>query len=650
MEYRREIDGLRALAVLAVIFFHAGFSAFSGGFVGVDVFFVISGYLITSIIITERKANTFTLINFYERRARRILPALFVVLFACLPIALLWLAPRHLKDFSQSLVAVSGLASNFLFWLTRGYFGTAAVLKPLLHTWSLAVEEQYYLLFPIFLLLIWSWGKRWIIVVLGSVAVISLATAQWGSVNEPTFTFFMLPTRGWELLIGSFIAFYSDENKVNHIRSVSQALSVAGLLLILYAVFVYDKSTPFPSLYALLPTIGAGLIILFATPTTFTGQILGSRLFVGIGLISYSAYLWHQPVFAFARIRSLEEPSKLLISVLTILVFALAYLSWRYVETPFRKRHYFNRKQVFVLGALCSVVFIVIGLIGHLTNGFHDYYLKRLTDTQRIAYQLIEKHTGGSMYSNMFDNGDCVFWGREVDSTIENRFKNCATKYGKAIVVLGDSHGMSVYNAFAKSDIKKFIVGVSRGGCRPHENLPYCHYDSFNSFVERNRNRIELVIFHQSGAYLIGDSDGTVYYESPFKNDISQFVLHKQNIQKVSIYLENLSRFVNVIWLGPFVEARVSFKDVRRFNNGFKLNEKSLAIFSKLDEDLKSLPTNADLKYRYISFSEIIKINQDFLLVGDCLTFRDADHFSGCGEMIVGKRIFEVFDNLFVAA
>ena len=169
MNYRREIDGLRALAVLPVILFHAGFQTFSGGFVGVDVFFVISGYLITTIILTEKQAGTFTLINFYERRARRILPALFAVMLVCLPFAWIWLLPQDMKNFSDSLVAVSGFASNILFWRTSGYFEPAAELKPLLHTWSLAVEEQYYVFFPLFLMLTWHLGKRWILVLLALV-------------------------------------------------------------------------------------------------------------------------------------------------------------------------------------------------------------------------------------------------------------------------------------------------------------------------------------------------------------------------------------------------------------------------------------------------------------------------------------------------
>jgi peptidoglycan/LPS O-acetylase OafA/YrhL len=648
MEYRREIDGLRALAVLSVIFFHAGFAAFSGGFVGVDIFFVISGYLITSIIVAERRSDAFSLVHFYERRVRRILPALFVVMFVSMICAVMWLTPEHLKYFSQSLVAVTGLSSNVLFWLTSGYFEVANVWKPLLHTWSLAVEEQYYLLFPILLLAIWRWGTRWMLVTLTLVAIISLAAAQWTSTDYPSFAFFLLPTRAWELLIGALIALYCDRNRVRTNLWTSQALSAAGLLLILYAVFVYDKDTPFPSFYALLPTIGVGLIILFGNPATVTGWILGHKWLVGVGLISYSAYLWHQPIFVFARFRSTDEPSKLLLASLTILTLALSYLSWRYIETPFRKGSHFTRKKVFVLAAACSVVFIAIGLVGQWTNGFYDLYLRNLDEHQRSAFQLIQKHTGSAI--PMVDNGDCLFWGYRVDATIESRFMNCTQKFGKATVVLGDSHAMNVYNAFAKADIRQFVVGITLGGCRPHTNFPNCHYNAFADFAQRNRTNIELVIFHQSGAYLIRDLSGTVYYDSPLKNDISQFELHKQNIKGTSTYLEHLSKYVNVVWLGPFIEARVRFIDPGRFNNGFKLNENSVVLFSKLDRDLQLLLASQSEKFRYISFSEVIDINPDFLLVGDCLTFRDADHFSACGEMIVATRIHKIFSNLFLSA
>jgi len=371
MNYRREVDGLRALAVLPVILFHAGFSAFSGGFVGVDVFFVISGYLITSIILAEKQAGTFTLVSFWERRARRILPALFFVMLACLPIAWLWLLPEDLKSFSQGLVAVATFASNIWFNMASGYFSPASEQDPLLHTWSLAVEEQYYLFFPAFLMLTWRLGKRWVTAILITIAVLSLVAAQWGSVVDPTATFYLLPTRAWELLIGVFVAFYASSNKTQQPgRMVREIGGAVGLLLLIYAILAFDRQTPFPSAYALVPTIGTALIILFASHETFVGKLLGYKLLVGIGLVSYSAYLWHQPLFAFARQRSLYEPSRLLFGSLALAAIVLAYFSWKYVELPFRSRQHFSRRTVFTYGATGSALLIAAGLSGHLTKGY----------------------------------------------------------------------------------------------------------------------------------------------------------------------------------------------------------------------------------------------------------------------------------------
>lgn len=239
MKYRSEIDGLRAVAVVPVILFHAGFQIFSGGYVGVDVFFVISGYLITTILVDDINSDRFKIIDFYERRARRIIPALLFVILVCVPFAWMWMIPSQMKDFSQSLVAVSLFASNVLFQLESGYFATAAEEKPLLHTWSLAVEEQYYVLFPIFLLLTWRFGRNrvfWSIVVL---AAMSLALSELASRIKPTANFYLAPTRAWELLAGSIAAFIVGEQGV---RS-SNSLSSIGLTAILVSIFAYDDTT-----------------------------------------------------------------------------------------------------------------------------------------------------------------------------------------------------------------------------------------------------------------------------------------------------------------------------------------------------------------------------------------------------------------------
>lgn len=361
MNYRQEIDGLRALAVLPVILFHAGFETFSGGFVGVDVFFVISGYLITTIILAELEQGKFSIVNFYERRARRILPALFLVMLVCIPFAWVLLTPADLNSFAKSLVAVPLFFSNIFFWKDGGYFETAAELKPLLHTWSLAVEEQYYLLFPLFLMLFWRLGKRWILVTLGLVFIACLAVAQWVADAKPDAAFYLLPTRGWELLMGAISAFsLSKANGKEFGKAVAEVGGWLGLALILYAVFSYSKATPFPGFYALVPTLGAVFIILFATQNTSVGKFVGNKAFVGVGLISYSAYLWHQPVLAFAR-HWLKELDSILIILLVIFVQTIAYFSWKFIELPFRAKGRFNREFVFLASFVGGAFFICTG-------------------------------------------------------------------------------------------------------------------------------------------------------------------------------------------------------------------------------------------------------------------------------------------------
>lgn len=365
MRYRPEIDGLRAIAVVPVILFHAGFPIFGGGFVGVDIFFVISGYLITTIILGELEDGRFSIVNFYERRARRILPALFLVIVVCLPFAWLWLMPRDVKELSNSVLAVLAFASNIFFWRQSDYFGAATELKPLLHTWSLGVEEQFYVLFPIFLIVAWRLGREKIIAILAVATLLSLVLAEYATGWKPVASFFLLPTRGWELAIGALIAFYLERKECDHFHpAVFQLLSLVGLGLIVFGVLAFSDETPFPGLYALVPTMGAGLLILSAWPGTVVGKVLGNRVLVGIGLLSYSAYLWHQPVLAFTRHRSLAPPSDVVVVGVIILTFGLAYLTWRYVEQPFRQKHTFTKRFVWSFSLVSSVV--IASLAGSL--------------------------------------------------------------------------------------------------------------------------------------------------------------------------------------------------------------------------------------------------------------------------------------------
>ncbi len=374
MQYRAEIDGLRALAVIPVVLFHAGIAGFSGGFVGVDIFFVISGYLITSIILSEQQKERFTLTGFYERRARRILPALMLVTLLSTVAAWYLLLPAELVDYGKSLASVGVFASNILFWTQSDYFAQTSEFIPLLHTWSLAVEEQFYLIFPVFMIASAAMLKSKRLLVLTVVAIVSFLFCEWAWRNAPEANFFLAPSRMWELLAGVFCAFYLQQPR-DPSPLIKQIASALGLLMLVYSIIFFDKTIPFPSVYALLPVLGTALIILFTDKNTLVGQLLSVPFIVGIGLISYSAYLWHQPLFVFARLSSLEELSVSMLLGLSLLAFIMAYISWRWVEKPFRNRNWLSQRQILWMAGLCSLVLIGLGLMFVFGGGFDERFV-----------------------------------------------------------------------------------------------------------------------------------------------------------------------------------------------------------------------------------------------------------------------------------
>lgn len=457
MKYRREIDGLRAVAVVPVVLFHAGFNLFSGGYVGVDVFFVISGYLITTILLSELHTGKLSIVKFYERRARRLLPALFLVMACCLPFAWLWLLPEDMVDFGQSLMSVVGFVSNILFWREEtGYFNTAAELKPLLHTWSLAVEEQFYLLFPLALMLLWKLPRLGLFAVLALASVISLGIAEWGAHNQPAAAWFLLPTRAWELGIGAMAAMHLRSKPLDGQAGggFNQLMSLAGIGMIAWAIFVFDDNTPFPGVWGLLPVVGTALLILFATPATLGGKLLGSRALVGIGLISYSAYLWHQPLLAFARQRNIVELDLAVVWSLILATFVLAWLSWRYVETPFRHAATVSKKQVFAFSGAGMMTFFTVGSVAWVANGFDGRVQGAL------AQELVEVST------QRLGQYEC--WGM-ADQT---KRKNCtlgiqddAVRFDFALV--GDSHVSTLYPLLDAYGIEnnKSGMDITLGSC-----------------------------------------------------------------------------------------------------------------------------------------------------------------------------------------
>lgn len=628
MKYRAEIDGLRALAVLPVILFHAGFEWFSGGFVGVDIFFVISGYLITTIIISEMAEGKFSIINFYERRARRILPALFFVMAACLPFAWLWLTPSDLEDFGQSLVAVSTFSSNILFWRESGYFDTAAELKPLLHTWSLAVEEQYYILFPIFIILTWRLGLKWVLILLSIVFLVSLGAAQWSAYNAPDAAFYLLPTRGWELLVGVFAAFYLKYNTYLKSHSINQALSLLGFGMIVFSIIAFDKKTPFPSLYTLIPTIGTGLLILCAVPKTVIHKLLSLKFIVGIGLISYSAYLWHQPLLAFAKHVFSEEVPELLMLCLCLMSLVAAWFSWRFIETPFRNRKRFDRASIFRLSAVGILMFSTIGLTLHFTNGLERLWLLSYSIEERRIYEIIKLNTDYDMYDRMYSS-NCKLWAKDVSDLPIAEFDQCSERFGSPLVVLGDSHAMTVYNIFARSEAYEFVVGLSQGNCRPHTPKVGCHYNSSADFLRDIAPLEPTIVYHQAGSYFFTDKNGN--YQPPTDKEV---FFDKNNVIKVDSYLNDLADFgLNVIWLGAFTEYGISPKLYPTQLKEFPRH--SFRVFDQIDESvIETIGSGGS--YKYVSFNDLYKITEQ-VIFDDCLIWLDADHFSTCGEKHIAQ-------------
>lgn len=559
MKHRSEIDGLRAIAVLPVIFFHAGFEWFKGGYIGVDIFFVISGYLITTIILEECQAKKFSIVNFYERRARRILPALTFMLVVTSITAYLVMPPVLLESYSRSLASVSVFISNIHFYLSSGYFAAASEEKPLLHTWSLAVEEQYYVFFPLFIMFCWGLGKKllFISIILG--CVLSLSFAQLLSNHSMTnMNFYLIFSRAWELLFGSAIAFGLAE-KITTDKVTKNAFSLLGFVALLVSIFTYDKYTPFPSVYALLPVVGTCLVIMFADKDNFVGKLLSLRFMVWVGLISYSLYLWHQPFLAFLRLKTIGEPSELAFIIAILLTFLMAYVSYKYVETPFRSKSRYNRKQIFQYSAASIVGFLLIGYVGILQNGFDHRFGEKLVQMGQYSPKRSECHTQGNDY--LSPSKACRYFSEDI-----------------SWAALGDSHMVEPAYALAEELDKhnKGLLHLSFSSCLPALNYSVtvkgckAWLEESLSMLEQDESITNVVVGFRHAAYLYGDQLAD-YPDLPDVSPVRLFVgeasklgpdkareLYWQDFNLLVQRLENAGK--NVYLLYPIPELPADIK------------------------------------------------------------------------------------------
>ncbi|MCS4247627.1 acyltransferase family protein [Pseudomonas sp. BIGb0164] len=499
LAYRRDIDGLRAVAVLAVVLFHFGVPGVTGGFVGVDVFFVISGFLITSIIWRERQAGRFSFVDFWARRARRILPALFVMMAATLAVGWFLLAPKDYEELGRSVHYQVIFTSNLLFSRQHGYFDAASDIKPLLHTWSLAVEEQFYIIFPLLLTLLASRLKHWRLALFG-ILLVSFGMSVWAVAHAPQKAFYLLHLRAWELLAGAMLAVVPLRDW-RASPGLAQGVSLLSMALILIAVFGFDSATPFPGAAALLPVLGVvGLIWANGQQSTWVGRLLSSRVMVGVGLISYSWYLWHWPVFVYASYAAVDGLSPLELGGLMLLSLVLGYLSWRFVETPFREKRLLPGRKA-ILATAC-VGILCLGLTGVALRKA-DGVPSRLSE-QALRYAQAKKWSPELMA--------CM---ADKDTPDERLFCHFGPK-GSSVsaLVWGDSHATALIPALEvaakRHDIS--LVEASFAGCVPLdglENIARCAH--FNHRVEKamaEQSFSDVVLAARWSLYLYGQMSG----------------------------------------------------------------------------------------------------------------------------------------------
>ena len=636
--YRKEIDGIRALAIIPVVLFHAGISFFEGGYVGVDIFFVISGYLITRLIKREFSEKKFSLKIFYERRIRRILPALFFMVLIVTILAQLIMVPSDLLEFYRSSTANTLFLSNFFFWTNINYFSNPTELMPLIHMWSISIEEQFYLIYPIiFLYLLKKLNLNQILITLFVLLSLSLFFAQViGNFNLAypyvakkisffyisSASFYLPVARAWELLCGCMVAIYL--NKKNNLNNkFFDHFVFFGIILILISIFFYDKNIPYASVYTLLPVIGTVLLILFLNEKSFFYFLFTNKTIVFFGLISYSLYLWHQPIFAFYRIYFINDPFIYEYLLLIIVSIVIAFISWRYIEKPFRNRNFLSSNKVFFVFFFISGLIIIFNSFGINSNGFNKIanIKNKLGDKKKI---ILDKQLKILEIVNLQKN----YLKQDYEKFISknNRLK---------ILFLGDSHARDIYISLNLNkenlinyDLYKFTFG---NNClfyleqKKHLRKKNCE-DELENIIKNKQaiNKSDYVIFSMR------------YYEEPVEK--LNNLIDKLNIDYKKVIIAGArNEFYRPVNLALNLVSR---------NKDRETSEKKLFINRKKHTDEFSNNLNDFAKKNNFKFLDLYQIacnselkKCDFYDDDYNLYYYDYGHWTKEGANFFGEKI-----------
>lgn len=543
-KYRADIDGLRAIAVLSVVSFHAFPNMLKGGFIGVDIFFVISGFLISTIIFSNLERGSFSFVEFYSRRIKRIFPALLLVLIACFVFGWFTLLSDEYKQLGKHIAGGAGFVSNFLFWQESGYFDNAADTKPLLHLWSLGIEEQFYIIWPLLLWFAWKQRLNWLTLTV-SVVIISFVLNITKIQSDANAAFYSPQTRFWELLLGSVLAYISlykqslflnfrqkldgylslvicaeePQIKGNTLRSVQ---SLFGAFLIAFGSMVITKDKAFPGWWAVLPTLGAVLIISAGLGAWFNRAILSNRVLVWFGLISFPLYLWHWPLLSFARIMEGDKLSQSIRIAAVIIAIGLAWLTYKLIEKPMRFGNHSKVKTIILFGLM-----LLVGGAGyydykHKGLGFRlkddarqdysDYFENSLPEQQYLKKQSIfEKFRAECSFVDLAAAANGHFTTVPVKELNHNCFEK-SNNYSNTLFIWGDSHAQQLYSGLKNNLPSNWqILQVASFGCAPNLNSKspsttnFCDQSNWFALKTISETKPDVVIIGQANGHNIAD-------------------------------------------------------------------------------------------------------------------------------------------------
>lgn len=485
--YRLDIDGLRALAILPILLLHCGVTQLRGGFIGVDIFFVISGYLITGIIHRDVSAGNFSLGRFYRRRIVRILPALAFMAAIVLAIGCILLLPTSLRDLGRSLAATSVFGSNIYFYATGDYFAQASDMKPLIHTWSLAVEEQFYVFYPLLLLGLRKLDRSSLAKVLAGLAVLSFLIGGWCAANAATAGYFLLPSRIWELLLGGLVALeWYPRIREGWVRSALCLVALAGIIV---CAAVTGSGWPFPVPFALPPVAGAAFLLAYA-PGTGAARLLSSPVLRGVGLLSYSLYLWHRPIIAFYLVDRAVTLDWTDTAILLAMIFAVAFLSYWLVERPTLRRWRNGSGPVPHILALTGIAaFASAGLL--VAANAHAIRPLPARVAFVASFMGFEASSAGKA---QFGTDSCfvIPTGKDYDPRClrpEPARPN--------VLLVGDSHAAQLSQALRQAIAPAHLLQATAAGCRPllvGKGLRRCRAIVENAFHATDFAQVRTVI------------------------------------------------------------------------------------------------------------------------------------------------------------